>query len=193
MDDVYTNYFQKSKVFLYPLLKLKKGLKYVPIQTYVCWEHVYAFKDYKIICEYHAPSSPEFISFYKDYLKNHNLFYKHIDMSVENTHLFIFDLLSLKHDYKRFLKGKYSQFSFDSKLIILDFFSSSGTMLNYIQAFLSPDNSHENYAEALGVDASIIKELNEICSVPNLNKETLVTNYKPLDWVLNKNSIYLKK
>jgi phenylacetate-coenzyme A ligase PaaK-like adenylate-forming protein len=66
-------------------------------------------------------------------------------------------------------------------------------MLNYIQAFLSPDNSHENYAKALGVDASIIKELNEICSVPNLNKETLVTNYKPLDWVLNKNSIYLKK
>ena len=67
MDDVYTNYFQKSKVFLYPLLKLKKGLKYVPIQTYVCWEHVYAFEDCKIVCEYHAPSSSEFINFCKSF------------------------------------------------------------------------------------------------------------------------------
>ena len=193
MNDVYTNYFQKSKVFLYPLLKLKKGLKYVPIQTYVCWKHVYAFKDCKIICEYHAPSSPGFISFCKNHLNNHIYFHKHIDISIENTHLFIFDLSSLKHDYERFLKGKYSQFSFDSKLIILDFFNSSGAMLNYIQAFLSPDNSHENYAKALGVNTSVIKKLYEICSVPNLKKETLLIDYKPLDWVLNKNSIYLEK
>ena len=49
MGVVYTNYFQKSKVFLYPLLQLKKGLSYVPKQTYVAMEHVYSVENYKFL------------------------------------------------------------------------------------------------------------------------------------------------
>ena len=50
MDTVYTDYFQKSKVFLYPLLKLRKGMTYVPIQTYICMEQSYTINDCMFIC-----------------------------------------------------------------------------------------------------------------------------------------------
>ena len=42
---VYTEYFQKSKVFLYPLLEYRKGLTHVPKQTYCAWEDVYSIED----------------------------------------------------------------------------------------------------------------------------------------------------
>ena len=63
MDAVYTDYFQKSKVFLYPLLKLKKGLDFVPVETYVSWDGVYETSDYKFICVYKSKFDEEFIAF----------------------------------------------------------------------------------------------------------------------------------
>ena len=35
MKQIYRNYFQKSKVFLYPLLEIPKGTRFVPASTYV--------------------------------------------------------------------------------------------------------------------------------------------------------------
>ena len=49
---VYLEYFQKSKVFLYPLLKIKKGITRVPIQTYIAWDNVYSTNDLKFLCQY---------------------------------------------------------------------------------------------------------------------------------------------
>ena len=49
---VYTDYFQKSKVFLYPLLKIRKGVTHVPVQTYIAWDNVFALDDNKFMCEY---------------------------------------------------------------------------------------------------------------------------------------------
>jgi hypothetical protein len=192
MKDVYTNYFQKSKVFLYPLLKLKKGAAYVPIQTYVCWEHEYAIDDCKLLCEYHVKSSDKFVVFCNKYLKNNKLFYKYIDLG-ENRHLFIFDFKSYKNDFNRFIAGRFSQFSLESKLIILDFFSLSSTMLSFVTSFLYPDNMHGNYALALNVDVKEIQNIYEICSIPNLDKETFQNNNLQLDCLLSKNSIPLEK
>ena len=48
---VYTNYFQKSKVFLYPLLNVKNGIIKVPIQTYIAWDSVYTPEYNKFLCE----------------------------------------------------------------------------------------------------------------------------------------------
>ena len=90
MEGVYTDYFQKSKVFLYPLLNLKKGMDYVPIQTYVCWEHTYVVGDHMLLCEYHAKNTDKFIAFCDRYLKSHVLFSKYVDLG-NNKHVFIFD------------------------------------------------------------------------------------------------------
>jgi|TARA_B110000977_G_scaffold1639_1_gene2337 hypothetical protein len=192
MEGVYTDYFQKSKVFLYPLLNLKKGMDYVPIQTYVCWEHTYVVGDHMLLCEYHAKNTDKFIAFCDRYLKSHVLFSKYVDLG-DNKHVFIFDFKSLKNDFNRFIKGNYSQFSLDSKLIILDFFSTAGSMLVYITSFLSPDDAHENYANALGVDVESIQDVYEVCSIPDLDKETFHETNEILISLLNKNSIYLDK
>tara|TARA_R110000796_G_scaffold938_2_gene3659 strand:+ start:27 stop:608 length:582 start_codon:yes stop_codon:yes gene_type:complete len=191
-SDVYTEYFQKSKVFLYPLLKLKKGIAYVPIQTYVCWEHTYAVEEHQLLCEYKSKSNDKFKLFCNKYLKSHPLFVKYLDLK-DDKHLFIFDLKEHKNDFDRFLKGKYSQFSFNTKLTILDFFNSSGHMLDYIHYFLSPDEVHKDYADALNVDVDLIVEIYEVCSIPNLHKETFYKDNEILNCLLTKNSIYLEK
>ncbi len=35
IDTLYRKYFQKSKIFIYPLLGIKQGTKIVPIETYL--------------------------------------------------------------------------------------------------------------------------------------------------------------
>ena len=110
-----------------------------------------------------------------------------------NKHLFIFNYKAYKNDYDRFIKGKYSQFSLDTKLIILDFFNSSGNMSDFIHSFLSPDNAHADYANALDISIEKIIDVYEVCSIPDIEKETFQEDNEILNSLLNKNSIYLEK
>jgi hypothetical protein len=192
MKETYTSYFQKSKVFLYPLLKLKKGIKYVPIQTYVCLEHVYSLDDRMLICEYSSDSSESFLKFCDRYLKNHIHFHEYRDLG-ENKHLFVFNLDVYKEDFIKFTKGTYSKFSLDSKLLIMDFFLSSGGISDFIQGYFSPEFVHKEYAKRLGVDLKEIKAVHEVCSIPNIEKETFSDNNKTLNSLLENNSIHLEK
>ena len=52
MKQIYKDYFQKSKVFLYPLLEIKKGIRFVPIQTYISWNDIYTKDMNKLLCLY---------------------------------------------------------------------------------------------------------------------------------------------
>ena len=191
MGPVYTDYFQKSKVFLYPLLQLKKGLTYVPKQTYIAMEHMHSIEDYRLLCEYHVKMSENFNKFCNTYIKNHPRFDEYIDIG-DNKHVFIFDFISFKNDFNKFLVGKYSQFSLNSKMIILDFFSD-GRSSDYIEAFLSPENYHEDYADELNVDVKIIESVFELCSLPDINKETLINKNKTLLSLLELSNVSLPK
>jgi hypothetical protein len=161
MKGVYTDYFQKSKVFLYPLLRFRSGLSFVPVQTYICWEHVITADENKFMCEYNVGTTEKFELFCNSYLKKHPLFHEYIQLD-EN-----------RSDFKRFLDGQYSKFTLDSKIIILDFFGNKGNISEYISLFLSPDSAHKLYAEALDVSLNQIEEVFEVCSIPDLEKETL--------------------
>lgn len=189
MGPIYTDYFQKSKVFLYPLLQLKKGLTYVPKQTYIAMEHMHSPEDYRLLCEYHVKMSENFDKFCNTYIKNHPRFDEYIDIG-DNKHVFIFDFISFKNDFNKFLVGKYSQFSLNSKMIILDFFSD-GRSSDYIEAFLSPENYHEDYADELNVDVKIIESVFELCSLPDINKETLINKNKTLLSLLEMSNVSL--
>ena len=76
---VYTDYFQKSKVFLYPLLRLKKGLPFVPRQTYIAWDNVYTTEDCRFFCEYKVKYTDKFEKFIKNYLRTKPFFEDYID------------------------------------------------------------------------------------------------------------------
>jgi hypothetical protein len=98
MKGVYTEYFQKSKVFLYPLLRFRSGLSFVPVQTYVCWEHLITVDENKFLCEYNVGTTEKFELFSNSYLKKHSLFYEYVQLE-EDRHLFIFDFTQYKSDF----------------------------------------------------------------------------------------------
>ena len=71
---MYKEYFQKSKVFLYPLLGIPKGQKFVPVGTYLAWEDEIDFSDMKFMCLYKQRESKAFYKFEDKYLLCNILF-----------------------------------------------------------------------------------------------------------------------
>ena len=189
---VYTNYFQKSKVFLYPLLNIKNGIIKVPIQTYIAWEDVYKPNDNKFLCEYLTKKTNQFEKFAYDNLLNNSHFENRIEIN-EGKQLFIYDFSQYKTDVKKFLKGEYSKFTLNNKIKILNFFSSQKKAGNFIKGFLDPEDVHENYALHLDVDIKFINDIYEVCTPPDILKETLLNNNCDIMEILNNNSIHLTK
>ena len=93
----------------------------------------------------------------------------------------------------RFAIGAYSQFSLETKISILDFFGKRSKMAMYVQGFLSPEDVHENYASFLGIDIENIQDIYEVCSSPDLEKETLLDNNYIIHQLLKTSSISLEK
>ena len=89
---------------------------------------------------------------------------------MKNTQLFIFDFSKFKSDYNKFLKGKYSQYSLDSKISIIDFFGTQDKIGSYVEGFLTPEGVHDEYAESLGVNIKSIEDIYEVCTPPDLEK-----------------------
>ena len=52
---------------------------------------------------------------------------------------------------------------------------------------------HENYADFLGVRKELLEEVYEVCSPPDLAKETLVDNNSIIYQLLKNDSISLEK
>jgi len=72
IDALYRTYFQKSKIFLYPLLDIKRGASVVPEQTYLSWEGFLTTEDIKLIALYPKRTDREYLSFEKNVLLKHS-------------------------------------------------------------------------------------------------------------------------
>ena len=177
MKKLYTEYFQKSKVFLYPLLGLKKGVKFVPVQTYISWNGYYTKDMGKFLCLYAVDvNDPDFKKFEELHLKSHKNFdeYHMID---EQNHLYVFDLSRFKTDVNKFKKGKYSKFTKKTKETICDFFGERGTIADYVESYVYPDYYWDDYAKILGVDIETLIKVGELCDKPDLKKEDLKKDF----------------
>ncbi len=193
MRGVYTEYFQKSKVFLYPLLRLKKGIDFVPAETYCFWDEIYDAMDYKFICLYKTKYTKAFATFQINHLPLLKNNMEHYDLG--NEQLIIFDMKQYRHDYDKFIEGRYSAFGIDSKIAILDYFGGQGRISSYVKSFLTPDEDlHRLYSDYFNVDLDLIKDVHELCSKPDIIQETLFYSY-PLKIDLHnfKNSLSLEK
>lgn len=193
MKSVYTEYFQKSKVFLYPLLRLRKGIDFVPAETYCFWDEIYDAMDYKFICLYKTKYTKAFATFQINHLPLLKNNMEHYDLG--NEQLIIFDMKQYRHDYDKFIQGRYSAFGIDSKIAILDYFGGQGRISSYVKSFLTPDEDlHRLYSDYFNVDLDLIKDVHELCSKPDIIQETLFYSY-PLKIDLHnfKNSLSLEK
>ena len=109
MVKLFKEYFQKSKVFLYPLLNIPKGSKYIPEEVYMhCNSKEYVGDEYKLFCVYKGNGSRSFEAFETIKLLKNELFVDYKDLG--NGHnLYVFDLSVYPQTWIAVRKGMYSK------------------------------------------------------------------------------------
>jgi hypothetical protein len=180
IKSLYRDYFQKSKVFLYPLLDIKRGGSITPIQTYFSWEEHYKPIDAKFVCMYYLRDDTEFRRFEKQKLLGNKYFFDF--KLIDNTKaVYVFDYKAIGDSWDNFILGKYSKLSFDHKKKIKNFYASNNSHYAYIESYLYPEKYFRMYADMLNVNESVLKSVGELCSKPDYEKETLIACVKNLE------------
>ena len=176
LTSLYPSYIQKSRLFLYPILRIRRGVSVTPVQTYITWEDKYSLKDYKFIVLYHLRDDKEFKHFEQEKLLNNPLFETFYELD-DDLGAYIFDFSEYKADFKKIINGKYSLISDEYKKTILAFFKNHRRHHTYVESYLHPKKYFSNYAELLAEKtdkSSMIKLLasvGELCSLPDLTQE----------------------
>jgi len=186
-----TDYFQKSKHFLFPLInkKTQEGL----IDTFLLADHVKEnINEYYLLCEIE-----------KDVELNGDL-EKYLYTTYEtedNTELHIFDISSLSEEVEKFLAGAYSEYTIDSKNRILKYHNWNVDVNNVKKTFTDP-NTHlhfyvtlypekfkQEYSEGLYNSnllffknkdevLNIVKTMKELCPIYDVVQETFTKQIK---------------
>jgi hypothetical protein len=180
IDALYRKYFQKSKIFLYPLLDIKRGTSVVPIETYVSWNETLTSEDMKLVCVYHSRTDSEYMQFEQNVLFKHNRLSDVVKTNDTKT-VVTFDFSDLNNDWISFIEGKYSKLNIKTKRKILDFFDKNSGNYAYVESYLYPEKHFQTYADLLGVDIDMIISVGELCDKPDLDKENLVLEVANLE------------
>lgn len=180
IKSLYKGYFQKSKVFLYPVLGIKRGVSVTPVNSYVQWEPYYQASDKKLILLYHLRDDEDFVRFEKSKLLGNSLFhdFKQVD---DEQGIYVFDLQGLGSDYNMFLQGMYSKFSAEHKRRIKNFYGVYDKNFLYVESFLEPEKYYNVYSDILCVRVDLLKEVIELCDKPDLNSESLVIDIQTIN------------
>lgn len=176
---LYKDYFQKSRVFLYPVLGIKKGVSVTPIMTYVSWEGNYSLADRKLICTYHIRDDKEFRIFEKINLMGNRLFHD-FKLLEDGTGAYIFDMSEHAQDFDSFVSGSYSKLSADLKKKIEAFYGAKSANFAYVESYLEPQKYFGIYAQILGEAEETLKMVGELCDKPDLGQENLHAKVKDL-------------
>jgi len=184
LNSVYKKYFQKSKVFLYPILGIKRGSSVIPIETYISWDGHYTSEDMKLICVYEVRQDDEYKKFEKNILLNHS---RLANYSKINSQLVLaFDFSDLEDDWFHFINGQYSKINMNLKQKILNFFDKTSGNYAYMHSYLIPEKYFNNYAELLNVEPETLIKVGELCSKPDIAKETLIMEIADLENISEK-------
>ena len=138
----------------------------------MCWEGNYNLADAKFCCLYHLREDEEFKSFERQKLLGNKLFFDFKQVE-EKKGVYVFDMSDMKADWQAITKGKYSQMSVDHKKRIRHYIGLNSPNLPYIDSFLYPERHFKLYSELMGVTENILKEVGELCNVPDHEQETL--------------------
>jgi hypothetical protein len=180
LKNIYPEYIQKSRLFLYPILNIRRGSSVTPIQTYMSWDNVYTTNDCKFIVVYHLRDDADFKA-HEEKLIKHKLFDGFFELD-DGTGAYIFDFSELESQYKNIINGKYSKLADAYKAKILLFFRNHSKHHTYIESYLYPEKYFRDYAKILNVETSLLKQVGELCSLPDLTKEKLEVKSKVLNF-----------
>jgi hypothetical protein len=172
VERLHKKYFQKSRIFLYPMLDIRKGSKILPEQTYIAWQGFIKPEDRKLICLYELEDSNDFKSFEKAKLFGNKKF-DNIMLTNDNKGLYIFTFDDIRSDYNLFLNGKYSYTSKEFKDKLESYYGKNSASYEFVMSYLYPEDYYDVYAKLLDVDVKLLKEVGELCAPFDLDKETL--------------------
>jgi hypothetical protein len=108
INTLYRNYFQKSKIFVYPLLDIKKGQSVTPVQTYFGWNDYVTPEDMKLVAVYHERTDAEYVNFEKNILLKHNRLSDFVKLN-DTEVLYTFDFSDIGDDWMNLINGRYSK------------------------------------------------------------------------------------
>jgi hypothetical protein len=190
IDILYSNYFQKSKSFLFPTLGITKynsspefiyGNKNDKhIQTYISLNESIQPTDRKLICMIDHRETLRFEKFENNFLFSNPLYHDSI-INPGKPSLYIFNLEPFKNDWDTFLQGKYSQLSEELKLLIKNYYGENTKEYEYIDSYLYPKKYYDLYSQLLDIPKSEIIKVGELCDVCDLEKETLIYSTEVLE------------
>ena len=169
INELYKKYFQKSKIFMYPLLGIERG-NVVPEETFISLCEKYNPQDRKLVLVYDPRMDLKFESFKEKRLLNHKFLHEHFEDQNGNE-IFVFDMSTFASDWDLFLAGKYSQMSLQVRNEIINFFDKNSGNYIYVHSFLFPEQWFKRYAEILDVPEALLEEVGELCDIPNMEKE----------------------
>lgn len=179
LSSVYRKYFQKSQVFIYPLLGIQRGAMIIPKSTHLSWNDNVALEDMKLVCVYEIENQEKFDNFSKAVLLKHPRLCGYVKTD-NKTSVFTFDFSDMEENWCHFINGKYSKISMNLKRKILDFFDKSSGNYAYVNSYLFPEKHFDEYAELLNHPVEVLKEVGELCSKPNFEKENLILDVADL-------------
>lgn len=182
-------YFQKSRVFLYPVLETKRGGSVTPVNTFVSWADNITHTDRKLICLFNLRNDKDYLDFEKKVLLNNELFYDFKE-GKDRVGVYIFDFNKYAVDFDVFLKGAYSRFKPTVKQRIKKYYNGANSNSVYIDSFINPKKYYEIYSDILGVSISHLKG-GELCDRPDFEKEHLKMVIKGTG--ITDNSVDLRK
>lgn len=184
IESVYPTYVQKSKLFLYPALKINRVQSVSLIKTYMGLQDLIKPEDNKLIALYYSRDDHEFKMFESRYLIGNSVFdfFKLIgDDKV--AYIFDFNKEDLAYNYQCILNGKYSKITPEYKKVIMEYYKDNVIHQDYINSFLNPEHYFDIYADLLTVKGDgkahikkLLQEVGELCSIPDFSQEILITD-----------------
>ena len=180
LTSIYNKYIQKSRIFLYPALKIRRGVSVTPVQTYMAWEGMYNLKDNKFIVVYHLRDDKDFKNFEEKALLGNDNFIDFYEIE-DNKGAYVFDFDIYKEDYSSIRLGKYSKLSTPYKQRVLKFFKNHARHHAHVESYLYPEKYIKTYAKILNVQPALLKRVGELCSKPELKQEELISEKKVIN------------
>lgn len=181
IDYIYSNYFQKSKVFLYPLLGIPFQSNPVMFETFMIVDDP-AGKDRKLFVVdlltdqpnvYTTKANISFEQFFKNNVMKNQRFVSSELIGKSRVRCY-FDLSDLRDDVEAVKLGRYSKISDTSKKKLMNYFPVGHGNRNYLKSYLYPDLFIRIYAQILDVEEDLLREVGELCDKPNFEKEHVV-------------------
>lgn len=168
-------YVQKSKLFLLPLLEIKKDIFIKPIGTYLK-DSSRETKDYQLIVPFKKDDSSEFNYYESNYIVNCKYLVQDDYYETPYLRIYTFDLSSFSSDFDKFLIGKYTEFSNKVKTLINFYWGRTAGGRFFpnpaVDSYLHPTLSdYQEISQHLRVPLDDLIKIKEILDPPNLKME----------------------